>query len=155
MDVNIGTTSDLDEMVKTIKADVNVPEEPLDPNPKTSAGQQRHLYYGAEEANLSVRSQDFDDIYEHDRTDELTFGSRPPTAPEKVDKPDPKSPFTPGTDLADNSMVLIGQTTADRKNTLIGNQFQNPKQNQQPEELKDELEMLQKQNEEILNLIAK
>jgi hypothetical protein len=38
MDVNIGTTSDLDEMVKTMKADVNVPEEPLDPNPKTSAG---------------------------------------------------------------------------------------------------------------------
>jgi hypothetical protein len=38
MDVNIGTTSDLDEMVKTMKADVQVSEEPLDPNPKTSAG---------------------------------------------------------------------------------------------------------------------
>ena len=71
----------------------------------------------------TLLSKDFDEIYEHDRTDELTFGSRPPTAPEKIDKPDPMSPFTPGTEFADNSMVLIGQTTADRKNALIGNQF--------------------------------
>lgn len=59
---------------------------------------------------MSIRSKDFDDIYEHDRTDELTFGSRPPTAPEKKaeERPDPNTPYTPGTELADNSMVLIG-----------------------------------------------
>ena len=82
-------------------------EEQLDPVPKTSAGQARHFYYETDEANMTVKSRDYDDLYEHGHTydladmaksavrrsngelvdkDELTFGSRPPTAPEKKRK---------------------------------------------------------------------
>lgn len=79
-------------------------EERLDPVPKTSAGQARHFYYETDGADVTVKSKDYDDLYEHGHTydladmaksavrrsngdlvdkEELTFGSRPPTAPEK------------------------------------------------------------------------
>jgi hypothetical protein len=105
------TNSELDEMVQTMKAEGQVAEGDLDPNPKTSAGQQRHFYYGTDEADISVNSKVFDALYQHDRSEELTFGSRPPTAPEKSSadaEKEPETPYTPGTDLADNSMVMIG-----------------------------------------------
>jgi hypothetical protein len=51
--------------------------------------------------------------------DELTFGSRPPTAPtKKKELNSPSTPYDP-----DNSMVNMGQVTADRRNDLIGNAF--------------------------------
>ena len=50
---------------------------------------------------------------------EQTFGSRPPTAPTKQrELNSPSTPYDP-----DNSMVNMGQVTADRKNHLIGNAF--------------------------------
>ena len=68
----------------------------LDPVPKTKAGENRFLYYEAEEIQADLESADFDDQYEHHRSrdfrdildkkdedekDNMTFGSRPPTAP--------------------------------------------------------------------------
>jgi len=63
----------------------------LDPVPKTTAGQARFFFYDADDAEASVASKDFDDMYKHGRSrefkevaedkDEMTFGSRPPTAP--------------------------------------------------------------------------
>lgn len=52
--------------------------------------------------------------------DELTFGSRPPTAPQKKKPNFDES----ASDFADSSLVMMGQITADRKNNLIGNAFQ-------------------------------
>ena len=52
--------------------------------------------------------------------DELTFGSRPPTAPQKKKPNFDES----SSDFADSSLVMMGQITADRKNNLIGNAFQ-------------------------------
>ena len=69
--------------------------------PKSTAGQARFLYYDADEIDAKVESRDFDMMYQHNRSnelvqmgkenqdvkpedeDEMTFGSRPPTAPEK------------------------------------------------------------------------
>ena len=60
-----------------------------------------------------------------------TFGSRPPTAPEKKKKgEDEMDMHTPSLQMTDNSMVHIGQITVDRKNNLLGNRFQDPSLNQ-------------------------
>ena len=59
----------------------------------------------------------------------MTFGSRPPTAPEKRSEKEGDEYRTPMQDSnfdADNSMVHMGAITADRKNNLIGNAFQQP-----------------------------
>jgi len=135
---------------------------PLDPVPKTSAGQARHFYYETDEANLTVNSKDYDDLYNHGQTrhladlvksnakdhdgelvdkDELTFGSRPPTAPEQDKKRrDQESTYTPSAkniadnSMIENSMVNMGQITIDRKNDLLGNRFQDPSRNQHESE---------------------
>lgn len=90
---------------------------------------------------------------------------------------------TPSVQTHDNSMVLMGQITIDRKNELLGNRFQDPSNNQhepqsasgaapgtlrrldfdahlfekekREQHLKQEFLALQQQNEEILAQIAK
>ena len=97
-----------------------------------------------------MQSHDFDDMYEHGRTeqmndlaksrmkndqnedddDEMTFGSRPATAQtdNRSGRKLNQTPASPS-DIGDNSMVNIGLDTIDKKNQLIGNVFQNPKNN--------------------------
>ena len=98
-----------------------------------------------------MKSKDYDGLYAHGQThhladmarsaarggpgdlideEQLTFGSRPPTAPEKKQRDEEMEMQTPSVNLADNSMVHIGQITVDRKNHLLGNRFQDPSLNQ-------------------------
>ena len=105
-------------------------QETLDPLPQTTAGQARFFYYGTDQQDVKIESKDFDDMYEHQRENELdgmtkeetpiknnlSFGSRPATAQTN--------------DEGENSMVNMGQLTIDRKNKLIGNKFQSPDKNQ-------------------------
>jgi len=122
-------------------------EEPavIDPKPKTDAAKARFFYYETEEAQIPIESRDFDQMYgfgtkmgelakvnasqsivdcdkfnqlKGEQEDEMTFGSRPPTAPVSKNKPDPLSPSEYG-----GSTVNIGQITVDRRNNLIGNEF--------------------------------
>ena len=78
----------------------------LDPIPATTAGQARFLFYEADGARASINSKDFDDMYTHEQSqvfgkkpnqsgsddggsdNMMTFGSRPPTAPQKDNKRD-------------------------------------------------------------------
>lgn len=100
-----------------------------------------------------MRSQDFDEMYEHGRSREfkrhkegkakradgesssgddnvMTFGSRPPTAPQKKKQQNEfETPMQSAMDPADNSMVYMGAITVDKKNDLIGNAFQQPDKN--------------------------
>ena len=54
--------SDFVKSVKNITVKQGMPI--TNPIPETAAGQQRFFYYEADEANLTVNSKDFDDVYE-------------------------------------------------------------------------------------------
>lgn len=74
-------------------------------------------------------------MYEHNFTmthnDELTFGSRPPTAPKReLKEEEDELDRTPAQTMGlDNSLVHMGMITADKRNFIIGNAFQNPQLN--------------------------
>ena len=55
----------------TSKHEVPSEQASLDPIPKTAGGQARCFYYETDDVNLTVKSKDFDDLYEHGREDQL------------------------------------------------------------------------------------
>jgi len=68
-----------------------------------------------------AKNDDQDEIGE----EQMTFGSRPATAQtdDKSGKKGLNKTLASPSDIADNSMVHMGQVTVDRRNDLIGNAF--------------------------------
>lgn len=80
------------------------------------------------------KNQDDDGSQSEEDQDNMTFGSRPPTAPQKNKTKDGQeskyqTPMQSSVYDADSSMVHMGAITVDKKNHLIGNAFQRPEDN--------------------------
>ena len=101
---------------------VSAQEKTAPKDPVISKGLiERHIHY-----NQSIQSAEYDKMYA--ATGQVVGGS-PEEAEEEEENKDNQTFGRPETadpterNIAENSMVVIGQTTADRREQLIGNQF--------------------------------